>query len=285
MASIFKIDNGRDIISCSMYDDFVQFPKGQKLVQIQLDDGTFKYVLIDEIVSLFDSGFRYKDKKKTYQIDYTYTYNIFSSLFIKANYFINMKDNIYVSMALRNIFDARVHATSNSIVLLAPKKNLGITKMLVVGLNVSVSYLDKYEDDVESSFAFSTYANGWCNYEVPSQNRRKMNAMLVKFDPNRNYVISFDDSYLNYSYDGEIKNCLFFGEYIENLPESSSSYAGLFNTNKAFSTNPETFEIDENLSFNSFSHREFQKLKDQYAHYSNNRYVYNYYDLSDCTLL
>lgn len=280
MGHFLKIQNDK-IISCSMYDDYKTFPQGQKLIKAKLDDGTFKYLLIDEYFSPFDSGFRCLSKNKTYQIDMSYVYKIFDVKFANANYYINLYNIQHAVNALNNLFDSRVTKDGNDIILIAPRKNLGITKMLMIGLNISISYIDSVDDEVDNVFEFSTYANGSCNYMFNDINRNKMKAMLIKFDPTRKYKIHFEDSYHNMSYNENIKNCLFFGEDIERLPNVNNTYYNLMHITNFFTTNPFTFQFDSASIANSYSNKEILFIKDQYARYSNNKYVYNYYDLND----
>ena len=280
MGKFLKFHSNR-IVSCSLYDNYESFPIGQKLAKIELDDNTFKYLLLDKFKAPFDSGLRYEEDSQIYQIDTSYVYNIFDSKFAFNNYYVNFKDIVYATFALSSIFDSRVTRDGEDIILISPRKDLGITKLLLIGLNISISYVDKIDDGVESSFEFSTFMNGTCNCKSKTLDRFKMKAMLVKLDPERSYKIHFENSYRNISYNEDIRNCIFFGEDIENLPETSSSYHKLLHITNFFTTNPFTLSFDSANDFQSYTYKDIMLMKDQYARYSNNSYVYNYFNLND----
>ena len=286
MGSLFRLYNNRNTISCSMYDSNDSFPKDQKMAKVELDNGEYKYLLLDEIINPFDSGFRYKcfEDKKTYQINTSYPYNIFNVRFFNANYYVNLINSSFALASLQKIFDSRVtDCGSNTLQIMSPRKELGITKMLIVGLNVGISYIDKVEDDVDDTFTFTTYNNGACNYLFNNINRHKMKAMLVKFEPNRLYKIKFDNTFNKWNYYEAIKNCLFFGDYVERLPETSSSYVELLYSNNFFATNPQTLEFESSKTVDSYCQKEVLALRDQYARYSGGQYSYNFYELNDIT--
>ena len=192
MGYVFKVQSDKTIV-CSVFDDFSYFPQHQKLAKVELTNGMNKYLLIDEIVSPYDSGFRYQQKDKTYQIDMTYAYNIFDVKFTNETYYLNLQSLQYACLALRNIFDTRVQEDENYLYFTSPRTELGITKMLIVGLNVEISYIDNYDDNADNSFTISTYRNGWCNYRYNNINRFKNNAILIKLDSNRIYRLKFNN--------------------------------------------------------------------------------------------
>ena len=104
--------------------------------------------------------------------------------------------------------------------------------------------------------------------------------MLIKFDSNRIYKLKFNDSFKNIRYDSnDIKNCLFFGKIIEELPEVSDYYAHLFHTNNFFTTNPETLELENYKSIRC--RNELMKMKMQFGYSASHQYIYNFYDLND----
>lgn len=279
MGHRLKLQNNK-IISCSLYDNYESFPIQQKLIKAQLEDGTFKYFLIDKDKSPFDSGLRYLSGKNLYQVDSSYLYNIFDVKFSYNNFYVNLLDVPYATALLNNIFDTRVTSSENDIYLVAPKKEFGITKILMIGLNISISYIDSIDDEVDDCFKFSTTLNGWCNYFHPTIERHKMKAMLVKLDPHRKYKINFSDSFNHFRYNEGIKNCLFFGKDIEKLDETSKSYHNLWHITNFF-TMDNHYEYSYAGDLNSYAYKDLLIMKDQYARYSNNRYIYNYYDLND----
>ena len=60
--------------------------------------------------------------------------------------------------------------------------------------------------------------------------------MLIEFEPQYDYTISFTDEYKNEKYNNEkIKNCLIFGKDIEKLQPQSASYQSLLTT-ESYST-------------------------------------------------
>ena len=284
MGYVFKVENNQ-ILTSPIFDTFEDFPQHQKLAKIQLTNGLYKYLLLDEVISPYDSGVRYLQKDKLYQVNMSYAYNIFDVKFANNIYYLNLRNISYTNFALRNIFDSRIRRDNDLLFFTSPRKELGITKMLVIGLNTEVSCMDTYEDGEKNRYHFTTYRNGWCNYKNVNIDRYKGKAMLIKFDPNRLYRIRFQDSlnFLNYSEkDKGIKNFIFFGKEIEELPEVSSNYAHVFHTNNFFTTNPDTLELENYKSVRC--RNELINFKEQLGRYVAHQYIYNFYDLKDLQL-
>jgi hypothetical protein len=180
---------------------------------------------------------------------------------------------------LVNIFDTRVILNNDRILLTSPEARYGITKMLVVGLNLEISYIDSIKDDRDDVFAFTTYYNGWCNYNSTNPDRLKGNAMLIEFDPNRVYQIKFADSFKNYSYDSVVRNCIFFGKDIENL--KNGSYHKIFHKQGFFTT------IDNEILdwHHSKVRQEIECIRSEITRYNQRNYTYNYYKLEDSKVI
>jgi len=233
------------------------------------------YLLINKTPDVFDSGMRVKIKRNIYQISTSYATHIIKTKFLTDNYYINITDINRLFYGLVNIFDTRVVLNNDRIILTSPESKYGITKMLVIGLNVEISYIDSIIDDVDDIFTFTTYYNGWCNYNSTNPDRLKANAMLLEFDPNRIYQIKFSDSYKNYSYDSNIKNCIFFGKDVENL--KNGDYNKIFHKNSFFTT------IDnEVLDCHTKKVRdELWNIRKSLTSYNQRNYTYNYYKLED----
>jgi len=279
MGYVFKVQNDKTL-TCPVFDNFDSFPKHQKLAKIQLTNGMYKYILLDEIIAPYDSGVRYQQQKKIYQVNTSYAYNIFDVKFANEIYYLNLQSIDYACFALRNVFDSRVNKNGDYLYFTSPRKELGIRKMLIIGLNVEVSYIDSYDDNAENRFTISTYNNGWCNYMHKNYERHKGKAMLIQFDPNRIYRIKCDNSLKDISYtDDEVKNCIFFGKGIEELPNVSANYTHLFHTNNFFTTNPETLQLENYKS--ARCRKELIDLKEQLGRYAGHQYIYNFYNLND----
>ena len=233
------------------------------------------YLLINKTPDVFDSGMRVKIKRNIYQISTSYATHIIKTKFLTDNYYINITDINRLFYGLVNIFDTRVVLNNDRIILTSPESKYGITKMLVVGLNVEISYIDSIIDDVDDIFTFTTYYNGWCNYNSTNPDRLKANAMLLEFDPNRIYQIKFSDSYKNYSYDSNIKNCIFFGKDVEDL--KNGDYNKIFHKNSFFTT------IDnEVLDCHTKKVRdELGNIRKSLTNYNQRNYTYNYSKLED----
>lgn len=232
--SAFIHDLHKAPIECVLFSGTDLFPYPDKYITVMIDDTEkIKYIpLVPVGSSVYDSGMRYTDDNGIeWQACSGIVVDIIHERFVADNYYVNMDSFDYVYDALRKIFDGRITKDENNIYLHAPSVSSGITKMFMIGLNIKISWLSK-----NNRITLGTYENGINHTSYGGDEKYKSNAMLVEFEPQYDYTISFTDEYKHVKYNKEkIKNCLIFGKDIEKLKSQSESYQSLLNT-ESYST-------------------------------------------------
>lgn len=279
--SVFVHADGGAPIECVvfMYTDL--FPLPDKYVKVQLDNGDYGYLPLAPVGYDFDSGLRYTEDNGTeWQICSTIAFNIIKNYFVDDNYYVNLKNYDFVYIALKNIFGASVSKDTDCIYLTAPHTVCGITKMLMIGLDVRITWVDDGTNDYDNGIVLTTHNNGLCDTSYGGDNKYKANAMLVKFVPKKKYRIQFFDSYgtVSYTKDDLVKSCLLFGKDIEALPEESSTYKRLLDTD-SYCTTDKHSEIVHASSKQYANYESIEYLKMMWLEYTNSKMMYDYYDL------
>lgn len=278
--------NGKPI-ECIIFEDTSLFPLPTKYVKVQLDDNNeFGYLPLAPVGSEYDSGLRYTEDVtgKVWQICSTITYNIFDEFFVNDNYFINITDYDYFYQAMKNIFGGRVEYGDDCVYLTTPQQACGITKMFMIGLDIRISWTNDGTEYWNDGVTLTTHNNGICDTSYGGDNKYKANAMLVKFEPRKKYKIQFYNKYLNIQYDANeiIKSCVIFGRDVEKLPEQSSDYSALINTDEYCTTNEEGNMVHAN-NRNYPQFEMLNRMKADWMKYTNTRRMYDFYDLVHIT--
>ena len=232
--SVFVHDLHKAPVECVLFSGTDLFPYPNKYITVIVDaTGQTKYIPLAPIgSSVYDSGMRYTDDNGVeWQACSGIVSDIIHERFIADNYYVNMDSLDYVYDALRKIFDGRITKDQHNIYLHAPSVSSGITKMFMIGLNIKISWMSK-----NNKITLGTYENGINHTSYGGDEKYKSNAMLIEFEPQYDYTISFTDEYKNEKYNKEkIKNCLIFGKDIEKLQPQSASYQSLLTT-ESYST-------------------------------------------------
>ena len=270
-------------VECVVFQNTGFFPHKDKYVKVQLDsDGRFGYLPLDEVGSEYDSGLRYTENNgKIWQICTNVVYNLILQYFVDDNFYINTYDWNYVYTAFRKIFAGRVRRGTNCLYLTTPHVDCGITKMFMIGLDLRISWTSADDKDFKKAVTLSTWEDGLNATSYGGDEKRKANAMLVKFQPRRVYKIEFFDSRRKVKYhDNErIKGCFIFGKDVEKLEEKTSSYQSLIDTDSYCTCDVDTMDVEHASNKMAKYYDEVQELKEKWLEYTNSKFMYNYYDL------
>ena len=272
-------------VECVVFQNTGFFPHKDKYLKVQLDsDGRYGYLPLDVVGSEYDSGLRYsEDNGKIWQISTNVMYNLMEQFFIDDNFYINTYDWNYVYTTFRKIFAGRVKRGTNCIYLTTPQLDCGITKMFMIGLDLRISWADDNDKEFQKPITLTTWNDGLNATSFGGDNKRKANAMLIKFKPRKTYKIEFYDSHGKTKYlpNEKIKGCFIFGKDIENLEEKSASYQRLIDTDSYCTCDLATSDIEHASNKMSKYYDEVQELKEKWLEYTNSKYMYNYYDVAD----
>lgn len=270
-------------IECVIFHHTDLFPLKDKYIHVKLD-GTNEdgYLPLAPVGSEYDSGLRYTaDDGTVWQICTNLVYNIIDEYFVRDNYFINTLSLDYMYHAFSAIFAGRVTRGSNCIYLVTPQFECGITKMLMIGIDLRISWTDDGTDNYNKGITLSTYNNGVNDTSYGGDAKYKANAMLVKFEPRRKYKIEFHNSHKTSSYNDEerIRGCFIFGRDIEKLAEESSTYESIINGN--YCTCDEiTYTVASASEYTDTYYYDTQELKDKILNYPHSTKQYQYYELA-----
>jgi len=262
-----------EIYDCVIYDSTDEFPYKQH-INIKLPSGKIGYLVLDDVGNEYDSGLRILDNKSnTYQVCTQYVVDITKKYLTQDNYLINIVDYNYLYTSFKNIFGSkRVQLDKDCIYITTPSIKSGITKMLMIGLNISISF-----DDI----TLTTYNNGICNSDYGAANSFCAKTMLVKFEERKQYKIEFADSYSTIHYTSNIKNGLYLGKDVELLAEKSSTYSNLLKTNSYCLTDPNTGLISNGVTSTDNMYNWVNNSKNLWLAYPKSEQTYNYFELEN----
>jgi len=283
--SVYVHSNRAKPVECVIFQNTGFFPYKDKYVKVQLDhNGKFGYLPLAHVGDEYDSGLRYtEDDGTTWQICTNVIYNLIDHYFKADNLFINASDLNYVYMAFRKLFSSRVTLGNNCIYVMTPPVDCGITKMFMLGLDLRISWCLNNTDDFSKAITLSTYYDGLNDTSFGGDNKRKANAMLVKFEPRKLYKIEFFNKRGKISYNDidQIKGVFILGRDVERMFEYSASYKLLVDTKSYCTCNELNYEMEDASNMNSKYYDYMIEMKDKWMKYKNSNMVYNYYELKN----
>ena len=282
--SVYIHSNRDKPVECVIFQNTGFFPYKNKYVKVQMDfNGKYGYLPLAPVGSEYDSGLRYEEDNGTiWQICTNVLYNLRHQYFKANNYFINAYDLNYVYNAFKKIFSSRVERDLNCIYLTTPPKDCGITKMFMIGLDLRISFgIDN--KNLNKLVTLSTWHDGYNITSFGGDEKRKANAMLIKFEPRKKYKIEFYQSHgkTSYTNNENVKGVFIMGKDVESLEEKSSSYEKLILTNSYCTCNKITYEVDLAMQPMDLYYDDMKEMKRNWLDYTNSTYMYNYYSLEN----
>lgn len=273
-------------IECVVFHNTDLFPIKDKYLHVVLDGtGEDGYLPLAQVGSEYDSGLRYtEDDGTVWQICTNLVFNLFDEYLTADNYFINTFNIDYVYKAFKAIFAGRVSFGNNCIYLLTPQTECGVTKMLMIGCDLRISWTKEGSNDYNNGITLSTYYDGVNDTSYGGDNKYKANAMLVKFEPRKKYRIQFFDSRKSTAYtkDEIIKGCFIVGKDVEKLPEESSKYTAIAETNSWCTCDKKSNSIVSACNYEDEEYYDYaQELKTKWLNYPHSTLQYQYYDLAN----
>ena len=174
------------------------------------------YVPLDLVGAEYDSGLRVRvaEDGLDYQVCTCRLFNVLNVRLTRANAFINVRSLDYVALALGKVFGpSRVKVTGSTVTLRVPSVDAGVTRLLLVGLNASVT--------TDDGVTISTLKNGWNISSFYGDAQRHARAVVVELTPRRVLTFAFDDDYAYADPTLPVHNCLILGRVLEAvLPEA-----------------------------------------------------------------
>ncbi len=141
------------------------------------------------------------------------------------------------------------------------------------------TYLEiSWSEDGKNYTTYNTYDNGLCSTSYGGDNKHKANAMLVSLEANKVYRFKVLDTYKSIKYNkNELAHaCMIFGKDVEKLPNHSSDYTILTQTEKYCMINAEGFIVEADDPSDN-SHRYSSSMIKLWLKYTNSSMKYNYY--------
>ena len=251
-------------ISCIAYSSKNHFV-ANKCLSLNIDGNTY-YVPLDRLSDEYDSSLRALIENNKYQICTSLPINVVNKYFPGGNLFIPLTSYQTLYKLFIGMFgEFHVKLKENGVLFKAPMTLSGLTKMFITGLNVSLTYNDT---------TWTTTYNGLSD-KIYKKDNLLSRSMLVKFVPEKNYLISFNDSFKSLNYSNEIvKNFIIIGYEVEQLKETSGDYKRLILTD-------EYYLYDENKHVINKIGQYAEQMK--YINFAKNNYLkkentsYNYY--------
>lgn len=256
MAKTVFMDIEGKVSELALYKITDIFPFPDKYLTVDIGDEHNWYIPLDEPGSEFDSGIRYSDGDKVYQVCTRCPMSIISQFLNGYNCIISCDDTFEEQLSF--IFEGRMYKENGKIKLIAPGEKSEISKLFLCGTDIIVSY-----DNIEISTRKHAYGTSSRNTADTAH------AILVKMKPGTVYTISYKNL------TNTCKNFIFLGRDIENLPEHAGSYEKLYNLNYLVYNGERLEEITEKTEhINMFNFIKSDILGDKES-----RNKYNYFNL------
>ena len=270
---IFYSNYMKKIIKCRLYNSTKYFPLKNVHMSVLCDDGKRRYLPLNKLESDFDSGVRVRDKYgNELQVCVARQENIMKKYFDFGNLLIPLTTYNDLYATLVGIFGkayVKVSDDGKGLCFSPPSEISGITKFLVVGLNVRITSMFGH--------TLTTYNNGLSRTSFGGDAHWIANTMLIRMRHREKFKIEFDNSYYGTSYDQSaiVKNALVFGRTIESFPSESSSYNLLVKNNRWLLFDVKNNTVNQVDTSNAY----IRYFRDKYLQYPNSIRMYNYYDL------